>query len=226
MKLTYHGHSTFTVESGGKRVMIDPFLADNPRADIGPDAVKSLDAIVLSHGHFDHIADVESIGKRTGATVVSNFEIVTHFQGKGLDGHPMHIGGAHAFPWGRVKFTIAHHGSTGPNGEAFGNPMGILLTMGGKTLYHAGDTGVFLDMKLIAELNGPIDCACLPVGDNFTMGIADALKAAEFLGAKTYVPIHYDTWPPIEVDAQEFVRGVERLGARGKELQPGESLEI
>jgi L-ascorbate metabolism protein UlaG (beta-lactamase superfamily) len=125
-----------------------------------------------------------------------------------------------------VKLTIAHHGSTGPGGEPLGNPAGILLTTGGKTIYHAGDTGVFLDMQLIAELNGPLDAALLPIGDNFTMGIDDAVKATELLGAAVNLPMHYDTFPPIQVDAAEFVRKVGERGGRAAVVKPGESYEL
>jgi len=224
--LTFHGHACWEVASGEHRLLIDPFLTDNPLADVGPDAFDKLDAILLSHGHFDHIADAAAIAKRTGAPIISNFEIVSHFQGQGCEGHPLHIGGGYGFPFGHVKLTIAHHGSTGPAGEPLGNPAGILLTTGGKKIYHAGDTGIFLDMQLIAELNGPLDAALLPIGDNFTMGIDDAVKATEFLGAAINLPMHYDTFPPIRVDAAEFVRKVEARGRRAAIVKPGESYEL
>ena len=226
MKIQFHGHSTFSVSDGEHRVLIDPFLTDNPKADVGVEAFEKLDAVLLTHGHFDHTADVEAVVERSGALVVSNFEIVTHFGKKGLEGHPMHIGGGRSFPFGHVKWTIAHHGSTGADGEALGNPMGVVLTMGDKKLYHAGDTALFMDMQLIGELYGPLDVAILPIGDNFTMGIDDAVKAAEFLDASLYVPMHFDTWPPIEVDAAEFIRKLEADGRRGRLMQPGDLLEV
>ena len=226
MKIQFHGHSTFSVSDGEHRVLIDPFLTDNPKADVGVEAFEKLDAVLLTHGHFDHTADVEAVVERSGALVVSNFEIVTHFGKKGLEGHPMHIGGGRSFPFGHVKWTIAHHGSTGADGEALGNPMGVVLTMGDKKLYHAGDTALFMDMQLIGELYGPLDVAILPIGDNFTMGIDDAVKAAEFLEASLYVPMHFDTWPPIEVDAAEFIRKLEADGRRGRLMQPGDVLEV
>ncbi len=225
-KLLFHGQSCWEVQGENHRVLIDPFLTGNPLADVGPEAFDSLDAILVTHGHSDHTADVEAIAKRTGALVVSNFEIATHFGDKGCETHPLHIGGQREFPFGRVKLTIAHHGSTGPDGEALGNPVGIVLTMDGKKIYHAGDTGLFLDMKLIAEMDGPFDVALLPIGDNFTMGIDDAVKAAEFVDARVTIPMHYNTFPYIEVDVNDFIEKVERQGRRTALVAPGESHDI
>ena len=221
LNLTFHGHSCWEIDDGTHRVLIDPFLTGNRLADVKPESFTKLDAILISHGHGDHIGDAVAIAKQTKALVVANYEIVGWFAKRGVEGHPLSIGGARSLPFGRVKLTIAHHGSTGPDGEALGSPAGILLTMGGVTIYHAGDTGLFLDMKLIAEMNGPLAAALLPVGDNFTMGIDDAVKAAEFLGAGVTIPMHYDTFDWINTDVQQFVKKCAAKGRKAAIVKPG-----
>ncbi len=226
LKLHYHGHDCFEFDDGTHRVLVDPFLKGNSLADVGPESFRKLDAILITHGHEDHVGDGVEIAKRTGALVISNFEIVNYFGAKGCKGHPMHIGGGHAFPFGHVKLTIAHHGSTGPEGEALGNPVGLVVTMGGRKVYHAGDTGLFLDMKLIGEAWGPLDAALLPIGDNFTMGVDDAVRAAEFLNAKVSIPMHYGTFDIIAADPAEFVRKAEAAGRKAVAVAPGSSYTL
>ena len=158
--------------------------------------------------------------------VISNFEIVTYCQQNGLENaHPMHIGGSHEFPFGKVKFTIAHHGSCFTTDDEIiylGNPMGVLLMAEGKTLYHAGDTGLFLDMKLIGEMH-KIDTALLPIGDNFTMGIDDAVKAAEFLDARVTIPMHYNTFDLINADPNLYISRLKEIGRQAHILNVGDS---
>ncbi|MDP9348069.1 MAG: metal-dependent hydrolase [Gemmatimonadota bacterium] len=227
-KLTWHGHSCFTLETDeGTRVLFDPWLDDNPKADIRSEDVERLDYILVSHGHFDHFADCVKLAKRTGATVVSTFELVAFSQAQGAEnGHGMNIGGGFQFPFGRVKLTPAlHTGSVhGDDEGAFTTDCsGFLVTLNsGTRLYHAGDTALILDMQL---LRGQVDVALLPIGDNFTMGPEDAARAVELIEPKTVVPMHYGTFPVIEQDPEDFRR---RVGdrARVEILDPGQSLEI
>ena len=224
--LRYHGHSCFEIDDGTHRVLIDPFLSGNPNATVKPESFTKLDAILITHGHGDHLGDTAAIAKKSGAMVVSNYEIVGYFGSQGVKGHPLHLGGGRQFPFGHVKLTIAHHGSTGPNGEALGNPAGIVLTMGGKKVYHAGDTALFLDMQLIGEAWGPLDAALLPIGDNFTMSLDDAVRATGFLKARINIPMHYDTFDLIKADPTEFARKVEAAGRKAAVVKPGATYTI
>lgn len=224
IKLTYHGHSAFELKAGSHNIIIDPFINGNKNAKVKPADIKA-DYIVLTHAHGDHFGDTLEIAKNNNATVIAVNELADHLDGKGLKVHNMHIGGAYNFPFGRLKFTIAHHGSSTNEGLYMGEPAGVVLTIDGKNIYHAGDTGLFLDMKLIGEMN-PLDVAIVPIGDNFTMGIDDAVKAIEFLNPKLAIPMHYETFDVISADPNEFKRKVESIGKKCTVIPFGESIEI
>ena len=220
---TFFGHSCFFLEDGENRLIIDPFITGNPQAIIKPEEVK-VNYILLTHAHGDHLGDAVDISKRNKALIIAPFELANYCQDQGCEVHPMHIGGAHNFPFGRVKLTIAHHGSALPDGGYGGNPCGLLITLNGKTFFHSGDTGLFYDMKLIGEMND-IELAVLPIGDNFTMGIDDAVKAVEFLKPKSVIPMHFKTFDVIDTDPEEFVRRVVDMEVNSVVLKVGESFE-
>ncbi len=213
-KLTYLGHAAFIVESSSARFIIDPFLTGNPVATRKAGDVK-VDFVLLSHAHGDHLGDAIAIAKANDATVIAANELALYCGSKGAKVHPLHIGGGFSFPFGRVKLTIAHHGSVTDDGTYGGEPAGILLTVDGKTLYHSGDTGLFLDMQLIGEMN-KIDVALLPIGDNYTMGIVDAVRAAELLKPGFVIPMHYNTWDVIKADPDDFIRRIRAKGIQGQ----------
>ncbi len=205
--LTYYGHSTWALETKGTTILIDPFFTGNPQASVTAGDVRA-NFIILTHAHGDHYGDSVEIAKRTGATLISNFEIVNYCQKQGVaNAHPLHLGGGHTFPFGRVKLTVAHHGSSFPDGTYGGNPAGVVIEFEGKRLYDAGDTALFSDMTLIGQPE--LHVALLPIGDNFTMGPEDAAAAAKLLRARTVIPEHYNTWPVIAQDPEAFKRKVE-----------------
>ncbi len=224
VKLTYHGHSVFEIKTEQHSLIIDPFLSGNTNAKIKPSQVKA-DYIILTHAHGDHLGDAFEIAKNNNATIIAVNELANYASEQGCKAHNMHIGGGHNFPFGRIKFTIAHHGSSSPDGRYMGEPAGVVISINGKSIYHAGDTGLFLDMRLIGEIT-PLDAALVPIGDNFTMGIDDAVKAVEFLNPKLAIPMHYNTFGIIEADPEEFKRKVESIGKMCTILPPGESIEI
>ncbi|HOB86703.1 MAG TPA: metal-dependent hydrolase [Bacillota bacterium] len=219
-KLTFLGHACFLLEEEGESTLIfDPFLSANPQAALKAEQVKA-DYILVSHAHHDHLGDAYTVAKNNGATIISTAEIAGAAQGEGCQAHALHIGGKYSFPFGWVKLTPAFHGSGIPGGHA----CGFVVHYAGKNLYFAGDTGLFGDMKLIGELT-PLDLALLPIGDNFTMGIDDAVMAASFLKAPRVVPYHYNTWPVIKANPEEFKKKVEeKTGAQCTILAPGESI--
>lgn len=224
LKLTYLSHSTFILDDGSHRLIIDPFITGNPTCPVKAEDVTA-DFIVLTHAHGDHLGDGLALAKRHDALVIAVNELANHVAGHGARAHNMHIGGARVFPFGRLKFTIAHHGSSSPDGQYMGEPAGVVITMGGKTVYHTGDTGLFLDMQLIGQRDA-IDCMLAPIGDNFTMGVDDAVVAVDFVKPGLAIPMHYNTFPVIEADPQAFVRGVEDRGLRARVMEYGETIEL
>jgi len=202
MKITYYGQSSFLVDIGGYKILFDPFISPNPLAkDIDIEAIEA-DYILVSHAHQDHTADVESIARRTGATIVGIWEVSTWYQKLGLKTHPMNIGGKWPFDFGTVKMVMAQHSSSFPDGTYGGQAAGFVVESDENTFYYSGDTGLFSDMKLIGELEKP-SFAFLPIGDNFTMGIREAISAARWTGVKKVVGMHFDTFPYIQIDHEE-----------------------
>lgn len=225
-KLTWYGHATFGMDLDGTQVLVDPFFADNPVATGKADEVAA-DFIIVTHGHGDHVGDTVAIAKRTGATVISNFEICNWLSAQGVASvHPQHIGGGFTYPFGYVKLTIAHHGSALPDGSDGGNPAGVLLTTNaGKKIYIAGDTGLFASMQLYGDEG--LDLAVLPIGDNFTMGPDDALRAVQLLRPRTVIPVHFNTWELIVQDPHAWAHRVQaETDSQALVLQAGESFSL
>lgn len=222
-KLTFLSHSAWLIQNDKYTIAIDPFLEGNPLAQNKPNDI-SADFIIVTHAHDDHLGDAIPMAKKNNATIISNFEIVNYCTEQGVNAHPMHIGGAYEFPFGKVKLTPAWHGSSLPDGSYGGTPAGCLITIDGKTIYHTGDTGLFMDMQLIGEMN-PVDIMMVNIGDNFTMGIEDAVKAVEFVKPKLTIPMHYKTFDVIDVDPNDFAKRVQAKGFACKVLDIGSSYQ-
>lgn len=224
-KITWYGHATLGLETGGYKLLVDPFFTGNPAAAMKA-AQAEADYILISHGHGDHVGDAVPIARRCKATVISNFEIAGWIESQGVKSHGQHLGGGFKHPFGYLKLTLALHGSALPDGTYGGNPAGFLLTtLDGKKLYLAGDTGLFGDMALIGEEG--IDLAVLPIGDNFTMGPEDALRAVKLIRPKTVIPIHFGTWELIAQDAKAWAERVDKAtGTQVVVLKPGESYTL
>jgi L-ascorbate metabolism protein UlaG (beta-lactamase superfamily) len=228
MKIECLGHAGFVFDDGRHRLVVDPFLTDNPLAKHTAADIHA-DYVLISHAHFDHFDDGLAIALRTGATIISTSEIAKLCASRGANSHRLHIGGAFTFPFGRVKLTVAHHGSTLFQEEGtpvtLGPPCGFIFQFDGKTIYHSGDTGLFLDMKLIGELDR-IDLSLLPIGGNYTMDASDALKAVEFLNPRAVIPMHFNTFDLIKADPNDFARKAASNGVSCYVLQPGESMDF
>ncbi len=224
LKITYMGHSAVLLSDGTHEVAIDPFLTGNPLASAKPEDI-SPKFIVLSHGHGDHLGDTIELAKKNDAMVIATYELANYCSNNGVGKvHHMNTGGSFTFPFGKVTLTVAFHSSSTPDGRYMGDPNGLIIEMGGKTLYHAGDTALFSDMKLIGE-SRTIDVMLVPAGDNFTMGVDEAAKAVAFVKPKMAVPIHYNTFPVIEINPDDFLKKLPS-DVEGKILKPGDRLEL
>lgn len=225
MELTYLGHGCIQIQVQQQTLLIDPFITPNPLAKNVDISSLQPDYILVTHGHEDHVADVETIAKSSGAKVISNFEIVSWYGAKGIDGHPMNHGGSWQFEFGTVKMVNAVHSSMLPDGSYGGNPAGFVIKTDEGTVYVAGDTALHMDMKLIPEFF-KLDLAILPIGDNFTMGVDEAIVASEFLKADRVMGMHYDTFPYIEIDKENAKQKFQNSGRELLLLEIGESKRI
>lgn len=225
VKITYIGHSCVLIQSNGTQIVIDPFIEGNPLAVLPAKFNPKL--ILITHAHRDHLGDTLALGKKDKTKVLATSELASYLKGKGLNAIPAHFGGKIPFDFGWVKVWPAMHSSTAPDGTPCGMASSFVISIGGKSIFHAGDTSLTSDMKLIAE-DKPIDLACLPIGGHYTMGIEDAVKAVEMIKPRVVLPIHYNTFDDIKVDPEEFASKVDKCEARTKAvvLDPGEQLEI
>lgn len=225
MKITYYGHSSFGIQINDIHLVVDPFISGNPKAEsIDVDSIKA-DYILLTHAHSDHVLDTERIAKRTGATIISNFEIVTYFGQKDLKGHGMNHGGSWKFDFGTVKVVNAIHSSSFEDGTYGGNPMGFIIRTAEKTIYIAGDTALTMDMKLIPMFD-KLDLALLPIGDNFTMDINEAIVASDFIECNRILGMHYDTFGFIEIDHNQAKTAFQEKGKELILLKIGETMTL
>lgn len=226
MRITFYGHNCLGLKIKGKEILIDPFISGN---DLAKDKIDidslGADYILLTHAHNDHVLDVERIAERTGAVIVSNFEITSHYESKGYEVHPMNHGGSWKFDFGKVKYVIAHHTSSFADGSYGGQPGGFVIEGEHKNIYIAGDTALTMDMKLI-PLHTKLDLAILPIGDNFTMGISDAIIASDFVECDKVLGVHYDTFGYIEIDHEEAKRQFYDANKDLMLLDIGESIEL
>jgi len=225
MKLTFYGHATVGLETGGKKLLFDPFITPNPLAKhIDIHSLKP-DYILVSHGHGDHVADLEAIQKDSGAKVICIAEIAGWLGNKGISNtHPMNFGGGYDFDFGHVKMVYALHSSSMPDGSYGGNPAGFVITTKDKKIYYAGDTALTYDMKLLADEG--IDWAILPIGDNYTMGVDDAIKATGFINCKKVIGVHYDTFPVIKIDKEAAKEKFKKAGIDIRLPEIGESIDL
>ncbi len=226
MQITFLGHSSLLIKTSSKTLLVDPFISGNPKAE-GKVNIADLhpDYILVTHAHQDHTLDVEEIGKKSGSTIISNYEIATHYENKGLKAHPMNHGGSWNFDFGSLKYVNAIHSSSFADGSYGGQPGGFILSTTEKVVYISGDTALTMDMKLI-PLRTKLDLAILPIGNNFTMGVDDAITAAEFLECKTVLGCHYDTFGYIKIDHSEAIKKFEASGKKLHLLGIGESLNV
>jgi L-ascorbate metabolism protein UlaG (beta-lactamase superfamily) len=221
MDIRFLGHAAFTLTEGDAVVLIDPFLTGNPQAAVSADELNPT-TILLTHGHADHVGDTVAIAKRTGAPVMATTELAGELAEQGIETIGPNYGGSHTFDWGVAKYFPAWHDSSTPAGKA-NHPAGIRIEIGGAVVYHAGDTCLFSDLQLVGR-GGQVDVAIVPIGGHFTMDRHDAVVAADFIGAKTIIPCHYDTFPAIETDANAFATDIDKtLDATAVVLEPGAS---
>jgi L-ascorbate metabolism protein UlaG (beta-lactamase superfamily) len=226
MKVTYYGHSCFGVNAGNCNLLFDPFITGNELARHLDITKIPADFILISHGHYDHIGDAAALAKRTGATIISNYEVVLWFGKQGLEkGHPLNHGGGHRFDFGRVKFVNAIHSSGLPDGSYGGNPGGFVVEANEGNFYYSGDTALTMDMKLIGETT-KLKFAALPIGDNFTMDVDDAVKAADFVRCNDVLALHYNTFPPIQINTSAAAQKFNAAGKRLHLLKPGETQDF